>query len=757
MTIIRNISVHSIIQFFLLSSLYAQPRYNHPELEWKTIETEHFSVTYHKGVENSAKRVAKIAEEIYEPITSLYEHEPENPVRFIVQDTDDISNGAAYFYDNKIIIWTLPMDYDMRGTHNWLRDVVTHEFTHIVSMQAAMKFSRKLPAFYIQWFRYEKERRDDVIRGFPNGVVSYPYSGLTTPLWFAEGVAQYNSEKFLYDHWDSHRDMILRERTLSNSLLSFDDMAVFGKTGIGNESVYNQGYSFVNYIARMYGEKSLSGIAKALSSKRPVTISKAIKKATGVDGDEVYENWKSELEEVYRSRTRLISENSVSGRVINKEGAANFFPSWSVDGEQLAFISNKGNDYLSQTDLCLYSKESGKIKKIASGVQSSPSWSPDGKKIVYGKIAKPDKRGSAYFDLYLYDTETKKSERLTDGERGRYPVYSPDGNSIAFVSTRDGESVIMHYDVSAENVKELIRFDEIRQVYKLDWSTDGRTLLFETSTNNGRDIAEVYADGNDFRLILQTAADERHPVYSKDNKSIYFSSDRTGIFNIYSYDRETAELKQLTNVTGGAFMPSESSDETLAYSEYSISGYKIMLLEESEEISADRSVYNSSHVEELPTIDYDQNSSPLYTAKKYETTYSTIFFLPRVMIDYGTVKLGGYIFSNELLNKLSILGGGAINKNGDYDLYLRFDYNQFTPNLFFEVYGISQNVKDSADIAFRIRKTPVDIKFNLLEVSPGMTFFRGARDDITFRFTYSTYSATQIGFLKFESGRKSVK
>ncbi len=750
MTVTRNLFILFVFLLTALNSADAQPRFNHPELEWKTIETEHFSVTYHKGVENSARRVAKIAEEIYRPITELYDHAPENPVRFIVQDTDDISNGAAYFYDNKIIIWALPMDYDMRGTHNWLRDVVTHEFTHIVSMQAAMKFNRKIPAFYIQWFRYEKERRDDVVRGFPNGVVSYPYSGLTTPLWFAEGVAQYNSEKLQYDHWDSHRDMILRERTLSNSLLSFDDMAVFGKIGIGNESVYNQGYSFVSYIARTYGEKSLSGIAGALSSKRPVTISKAIKKATGVNGDEVYENWKSGLEEEYRSRTRLISENTLRGRVLSDGGTSNFFPSWSTDGKRLAFISNKGNDYLSRTDLYLYSKESGKIKKIASGVQSSPSWSPDGKKIVYGKIAKPDKRGSTYFDLYLYDRETKKNERLTTGERSRYPVYSPDGNSIAFVSTRDGESVIMLYDVSSESVQELTRFDELRQVYKLDWSPDGATILFETSTYNGRDIAEVNADGSGFRLVLQTAADERHPVYSKDNKTIYFSSDRTGIFNIYSYDRETAELTQRTNLRGGAFMPSESSDGSIAYSEYSISGYKISLLENNEKIEPRNAEYKIDYLQNLPKIDYDQNSSPEYTAKKYETTYSTLFFLPRIMIDYGTLKLGGYVFSNELLNKISILGGAAANKRGDFDLYLRFDYNHFTPNLFFEAYGISQNVEDTLLLANK--KTPLDINFNLLEVSPGMTFFKGETDDITLRFSYSKYSATQIGFPQLDDG-----
>ena len=78
----------------------------------------------------------------------------------------------------------------------------------------------------------------------------------------------------------------------------------------------------------------------------------------------------------------------------------------------------------------------------------------------------------------------------------------------------------MLYDVSSESVRELTRFDELRQVYKLDWSPDGTTILFETSTYNGRDIAEVNADGSGFRLILQTAADELHPVYSKDNNTI---------------------------------------------------------------------------------------------------------------------------------------------------------------------------------------------------------------------------------------------
>ncbi|MCH8288090.1 MAG: PD40 domain-containing protein [Candidatus Marinimicrobia bacterium] len=727
-----------------------QRRYNHPELEWRTITTEHFTVTYHDGVERSAKRVAKIAEEIYEPVTFLYDHQPDNPVRFIVQDTDDISNGAAYFYENKIIIWALPMDYDLRGTHNWLRDVVTHEFTHIVSMQAAMRFKRNLPAFYFQWFTYEDELRNDVVRGFPNGVVSYPYSGLTTPLWFAEGVAQYNTRSLRYDHWDSHRDMLLRERALNGSLLSLDDMAVFGKSGIANESVYNQGYSFVSYLADRFGEQSLNKIARALSSKFPVSISGAIKKATGVRGDKVYDDWKREISRNYDRDTKVIRDNELRGEKISRGGTANLFPEWSPDGKSIVYLSNRGKDYFTQTDLYIYDTKSGGSKKIASAVQSSASWSPDGEKIVYGRIAKPDKRGSTYFDLYQFDIQTEKEKRLTYGSRGRYPVHSPDGKKIAFVSSEDGSSMLMIYDTASGEINELTRFDEIRQVYKLDWSPDGNRLLFETSTGNGRDIATINSDGSGFRLLVNSPADERHPVFSPDGKQIYFASDRTGIYNIYSLDVERGETKQWTNVTGGAFMPSVTQENSLAYSEFSGRGYKLFLLNLKEEVNEENSVYRTGYVDEIPIAEYDQNQVPDYDTDEYERTFSTMFFLPRIMIDYGTVKLGGYFFSSELLDKLSFIGGGAINSNSDFDTFLRFDYNSLTPNIFLEVYGISQNVEDSLVIPGQ--STPLDIKFNLIEVSPGMTFFRGEKDNFTFRFRFSLYSATQIGFPKLDDG-----
>ncbi|MDT8323756.1 MAG: biopolymer transporter Tol, partial [Bacteroidota bacterium] len=235
----RRFFLAVLLSVVSMSTLQAQPdTYSAPEKDWYTITTPHFYVHYHEGAERTARVIAKIGEEIYGPITSLYDHEPDTRVSFIVKDISDYANGAAYFFNNKIEIWASPLDFDLRGTHNWLRNVITHEYTHIIQIQAAMKFGRKVPALTFQWFGYEKERRRDVLYGFPNLLVSYPFPGVIVPPWFAEGTAQFQRGLLGYENWDAHRDMILRSYVLSDSMLTWGEMSAFGKSSLGNESVY---------------------------------------------------------------------------------------------------------------------------------------------------------------------------------------------------------------------------------------------------------------------------------------------------------------------------------------------------------------------------------------------------------------------------------------------------------------------------------------------------------------------------------------
>jgi hypothetical protein len=165
-----------------------------PGLEWKTISTEHFDVHFHAGEEWTGAEAARIAEEIYPAITGLYAYEPKR-CHLVILDTEDYANGAAFFYDNKVEIWATNLEFHLRGTTQWLRNVITHEFTHIVSIQAAMKMPLRIPAVYFQAIDFESEKRPDVINGYPDVIVSYPITGTVVPAWWAEGVRNTSAGK----------------------------------------------------------------------------------------------------------------------------------------------------------------------------------------------------------------------------------------------------------------------------------------------------------------------------------------------------------------------------------------------------------------------------------------------------------------------------------------------------------------------------------------------------------------------------------
>ena len=157
-----------LLLFTLILNGRAQPfEYNRPELKWQSFETEHFYVHFAEGARRTALIVAKIAEEIYPHVTGVYNYRPKDKIHFVIRDTDDYSNGGAYFLDNKVEIWASNLDYIMRGTTNWLRNVITHEYTHMISIQKMMKSNLTFPFGFLQLIAYEKERRKDVVRGFP--------------------------------------------------------------------------------------------------------------------------------------------------------------------------------------------------------------------------------------------------------------------------------------------------------------------------------------------------------------------------------------------------------------------------------------------------------------------------------------------------------------------------------------------------------------------------------------------------------------
>ena len=102
--------------------------------------------------------------------------------------------------------------------------------------------------------------------------------------------------------------------------------------------------------------------------------------------------------------------------------------------------------------------------------------------------------------------------------------------------------------------------------------------MFGYALREAQDVARVTVADGSFEMLLTGSEDQRNPVYSPDGKKIYFASDKTGIFNIYTYDVQTKSVEQVSNVLGGAFMPSVNQAGDVAFASYTSGGFKLNLL-----------------------------------------------------------------------------------------------------------------------------------------------------------------------------------
>ena len=827
----RNLFAFSFLLLLPPMLIAQEPDFYHPELEWYTVETSHFLVHYHSGAERTGQLVAKIAEEIYDPVTSFYNHTPDQKVSFIIKDVDDISNGAAYFFDNKIEIYAPNLDFELRGTHNWLRDVVTHEFTHIIQIQTSMKLGRRIPSIYFQWFNYESERRPDVLYGFPNVLVSYPLSGFAVPAWFAEGAAQYNRKELRYDFWDTHRDMILRSYALDGNLLGWEEMGVFGKTSLGNESSYNAGFAFVSYIAQLYGEEKLAEISRNLASFGVVSIDQAIEMALGKSGERVYTEWRRALEQDYARRASGVVANLRKGeplvvdsadvvvdpnqiqvdetmlrpsartrpngpvsdpccRVFSNLGFANLYPAFSPDGAQVAYTSTKGGDYFGLSALYLYDFRGRKEKFVMAGVRTSPAWSPDGRKLYYGKMTRHNPHWSFQYDIYCYSLLEGKETRLTSGRRGDMPSVSPDNTRLVFVVTSDGTSNLASTGIDGSDFHMLTSFRSGEQVYHPHWSPSGDRIVFEYSIRDGRDIASVAPDGSGFSFLVSGPDDSRSPSFSPDGTRLLFSSDRTGIFNLYSLDLTNGTRDQITNVLGGAFYPTQSPGGEILYALYTSGGYKIYALPRPSPMAGDGIAYSMSgsflpypYTAEdavapgsAPQSDwkalrsYDDSILPALEARAYRPVFTSLMVIPFLRLDnYNTkargidlLKPGAYLFSNDVLDQTGMVAGGAVNLKAEADLFAMFFYRGKLPGLYqlglepeasAELYYVTRNGTDAA-LGLGLDTVRTGVGYHLLEFDfalsqPALSQF----SDIEFRYAHSRYTSVIDGFVLPATGQ----
>ena len=149
---------------------------------------------------------------------------------------------------------------------------------------------------------------------------------------------------------------------------------------------------------------------------------------------------------------------------------------------------------------------------------------------------------------------------------------------IVFESDFHGRPKIFVLDLAGPQLTQLT-FDASYRDERPVWSPDGQQIAF-SSTRSGRyDIWVMNADGSEPTQVTDHEAPDTDPGWAADGRSLYFTSERDGRGELYRVDLATRHVERVTSGLDRAIMPAVSPDgRHVAYAAQLLVGFQIHVL-----------------------------------------------------------------------------------------------------------------------------------------------------------------------------------
>jgi Tol biopolymer transport system component len=545
---------------------FGKNKVQYVKFNWYYIQTDHFDIYFTQRGKTLAEFTAVAAESAYSSISTLFRYQLVNRVPIIVynshnefQQTNVVSEyleegigGVTELFKNRVV---LPYE----GDYKKFRHVIHHELVHAVI-------------------------NDMFYGGSIQSIISNNIT-LQLPLWFNEGLSEYEAQK-----WETDSDMFLRDATVHEYLPPINQLYGY--------FAYRGGQSLFWYISRKYGDQKIGEILNRIKSTRNVEA--GFRGAIGLTLEELSERWQKDMKVLYwpdiskredpADYARRLTDHKKDG------GFYNTSPAITPQGDKIAFISNR-DEYFDV--FVMNAVDGSRIEKLVAGQQTNNleelhlltpgiSWAPDGKRIaIAAKAGEEDA-------ILLIDVASGNQEKLTLDLDGIFSVsWSPGGDKLAFVGNNTRQSDIYIYDLSSHELKNLT--DDLFSDSQPSWSPAGEAIYFASdrgsllsgdslkSTPYRFDQQDIYSVRLSDRVITRLtewgASSESSPVCSPDGKKLLFISDRSGINNIYELDLASKTTRPITNSLSGVYQLSMSRDGSkLAFASLNRAGFDIFLM-----------------------------------------------------------------------------------------------------------------------------------------------------------------------------------
>ena len=524
--------------------LYGKNKIQDTDYDWKELQGDGYRVIYPEQLRRRALDVAHIYATHLERISQdldlhfdktipvfIYPSQKEYETTNIVTGLVRGSGGFTEFFKERVV-------FPITSSDRALQRLALHEITHAVQLKYLLDG--------------------------PYRSLQIILTGVLSPLWYMEGVAQYEAKA-----WDSTSAMYVRDAVMDYHLIPLNQLRGFSHLPPHQiRLAYYQSDLFIQFLVDTYGHDTIPRLLRLMKNK--LNLHSALYQVTGKDYHRLEWAWR----EYANSRLRVGGEGwqdpFAQVRLLTPNQGWNLFPAYSPDGSRIAFISDLENESF-EFSLYLLERSSGQVSRLKKRYvyPASLGWSHDGTRLVF--VSDEDNRS----DLFLYDLNEKKEKPIEQDLRvNSFPAFLPGDEEVGFVATVDGFADI--YKVNLENGKlSRLTWTTNDEAYPY-WSADGNLLVFSREYQMQFDLVlKDLLSGKETRLT-NTPEDEVWPLLMPEAKKILYVSDETGIFNLHLLDLESGVTYRLSKVVGGIFSPRISPDgKRLLFSYFRHGQYKI--------------------------------------------------------------------------------------------------------------------------------------------------------------------------------------